>query len=111
MQTSANVIEEHQNRKRYVVFLHAKYLLKPREETGECVVVNITSNGACIMFPHEAVFAKGDALSLKIKTKGSEIVTATGNFVWCKKMETAWVTGVEFSKPLNIYSLIKNIFI
>ena len=109
MQTSANVIEEHQNRKRYVVFLHAKYLLKPREETGECVVVNITSTGACIMFPHEAFFAKGDPLSLKIKS--TEMVTATGNFVWCKKMETAWVAGVEFSKPLNMYTLIKNIYI
>ena len=107
MQTSANVIEKHQDRKRYVVFLNAEYLLMPHEKIGECVVVNITLGGACIMFPLKAVFAKGDALSLQIKTRGLEMVSVTGNIVWLKKIETACIAGVKFSQPLDINSFKK----
>ena len=110
MQTSANVIEKHQGRKRYVVFLNAEYLLKRYEKIGECVVVNITPGGACIMFPPKVVFAKGDALSLQIKTRGLEMVSATGNIVWLKKIETACIAGVKFSTPLDIYSFKKLFF-
>ena len=111
MQTSANLIEEHQNRRRCAVFLKAEYLLKRRKEKGECTVVNITHGGACIMFPPEAVFAKGEALSLQIKMSGLKIIIVTGNITWHKKTETACVAGVKFLKPLNLYSFIKKCYL
>ena len=110
MQTSANVLEKHQGRKRYVVFLNTEYLLKRYEKIGECVVVNITPGGACIMFPPKAVFAKGDALSLQMKPRGLGTVTAIGNIVWFKKIETACIAGVKFSTPLDTFSFKKLLF-
>ena len=110
MQTSANVIEKQLARKRYAVFLNAEYHLKPHKKTGECVIVNIDFGGACIMFPPDAVFAKGEALYLEIKPKGFEKVTVTGNIVWLKKSETACIAGVKFTTPLDTYSLKKLLF-
>ena len=107
MQTAANVIEKHQDRKRYVVFQNSEYLLTRHEKIGECVVVNINPGGACIMFPPKAAFAKGDALSLQIKTRGLEMVSVTGNIVWLKKIETACIAGVKFSTPLDTNSFKK----
>jgi hypothetical protein len=110
LQTSANVIEKHQDRKRYVVFLKAAYLVKPYKKKGECVVVNINPGGACIMLPPEAVFAKGGALSLELKNKRLEMVTVICNIVWFKKIETACIAGVKFSTPLDTFSFKKLLF-
>ena len=106
MQTSTNAIDKNQDRKRYVVFLNAEYL-KPPAESGECVVVNITPGGACVMLPPKAVFVKGEALSLEIKTRGFEKVIVSGTIAWLKKIETACIAGVKFSTPLDMYSFKK----
>jgi hypothetical protein len=110
MKISADVIENYQNRKRYVIYLNAKYFLKSHKKTGECVVVNINPDGACILFDSKAALAKDTTLSLEMKTTGLEMVTVTGNIVWLKNIETICIAGVKFSIPLDIFSFKKLLF-
>jgi uncharacterized membrane protein len=109
MQTSVYEIEKHTDRKRYVVFLNAEYLLRPHKNIEECVVVNINPGGACIMFPPKVALAKGESLSLKIKNRRLEMIIVTGNIVWFKKIETACIAGVKFTTPLDINSYKKTL--
>ena len=107
-------MEEHtinENRKstRFPTHLKAHYFLKERRGKGkECVVINISLNGAGLEFYTSETIGEASKLFLSIvPPQGNEIINAEGIVRWVKHGARDYVCGIELTRTLDKITLAR----
>ena len=107
-------MEEHtinENRKstRFPTHLKAHYFLKERRGKGkECVVINISLNGAGLEFYTAETIGEASKLFLSIvPPQGNETISAEGIVRWVKHGARDYVCGIELTRSLDRIALEK----
>jgi hypothetical protein len=105
-------MEEHtmnENRKstRFPTHLKAHYFLNERTGKGkECVVINISLNGAGLEFYTSETIGEASKLFLSIvPPQGNETISAEGTVRWVKRGARDYVCGIELTRTLDKIAL------
>jgi hypothetical protein len=96
-----NAKEDRRSWKRYIVLLKGKYLLDKDKRHKECIVIDISRQGACIKTPIENRVSRGDAIYLEIFTKEAASIVINAAVQWTKKIEHGLLIGIKFEALLD----------
>jgi uncharacterized protein YuzE len=96
-----NAKEDRRSWKRYIVLLKGKYLLDKDKRHKECIVIDISRQGACIKTPIENKVSRGDEICLEIFTKEAASIVINAAVQWTKKIEHGLLIGIKFEALLD----------
>ena len=96
-----NIKEDRRAWKRSIVLLKAKYMLNNVRRYKECIVIDISRQGACIKTPIENKISRGDSISLEISGNDTTNVAITAEIKWTKKIENGLLIGIQFETLLD----------
>lgn len=94
--------EERRAWKRYIVLLKGKYLLDNFRHYKECIVIDISRQGACIKTPIEDNVSRGDAICLKLVNDKESCLKINAEVQWTKTIEHGSLIGIKFESPFDI---------
>jgi hypothetical protein len=102
-----HTINENRKSTRFPTHLKAHYFLKERRGKGkECVVINISLNGAGLEFYTSETIGESSKLFLTIiPPQGDETINAEGIVQWVKHGARDFVCGIELTKTLDKIAL------
>jgi hypothetical protein len=92
---------------RFNVLLKAKYLLEDLSWYRECVIIDISREGASINLPIDEKISLGTFVILVIVTKQLENIILQGKIKWIKQAEHTVLVGIKFKKLLDFQLLGK----
>jgi len=94
---------------RFPTHLKAHYFLKERRGKGkECVVINISLNGAGLEFYTSETIGEASKLFLSIvPPQGNETISAEGIVRWVKHGARDYVCGIELTRTLDKITLAR----
>jgi len=107
MQNPVDLKENIRSWQRFNILLKANYLLEDFSWYRECVIIDISREGASINLPIEEKISLGTFVILVIVTKQLENITLQGKIKWIKQSENAVLVGVKFKKILDCQLLSK----
>jgi len=107
MKNSIALKENVRSWQRFNVLLNAKYFLEDFSWYRECVIIDISRQGASINLPIDEKVALGTSIILEIVTNQLDNVTFKGEIVWIKQSENAFLIGIRFKKLLDFQLLGK----
>lgn len=107
MQNPVALKENSRSCQRFNVLLNAKYFLEDFNWYRECVIIDISRQGASINLPIDEKIALGISIILELITKQLESITIKGEITWIKQFENAFLIGVQFKKLLDFRLLGK----
>ncbi len=96
-----NAKEDRRLWKRYIILLTGKYLLDKDKRHKECIVIDISRQGACIKTPLENNVLRGDSICLEIFTKEKTSIVINSAIQWTKKIEHGLLIGIKFETLLD----------
>jgi hypothetical protein len=96
-----NAKEDRRTWKRYIVLLKAKYLLNNVKRYKECIVIDLSRQGACIKTPVENKVSRGDSICLEVFTKGATSIVIDATVQWTKQVEHGLLIGIKFETVLD----------
>jgi hypothetical protein len=96
-----NAKEDRRSWKRYIVLLKGKYLLDKVKRHKECIIIDISREGACIKIPLEKNISRGDAICLEIFTKEATSIVINAAVQWTKKIEHGLLIGIRFETLID----------
>jgi hypothetical protein len=100
-------INENRQSTRFPTHLKGRYFLKERKGKGqECVVINISLNGAGLEFYTATMISEASKLFLSIiAPPGNETISAEGIVRWVKHGARDYVCGIELTRSLDKIAL------
>jgi len=96
-----NAKEDRRSWKRYIVLLKGKYLLDKDKRHKECIVIDISRQGACIKTPIENKVSRGDAICLEIFTTEAASIVINAAVQWTKKNRTRAAHRIKFEALID----------
>jgi hypothetical protein len=96
-----NAKEDRRAWKRYIVLLKGKYLLDNVKRYKECIVIDLSRQGACIKTPIENNVSRGDSICLEISTNEVPSVAINAQVQWTKTVEHGLLIGIKFETLLD----------
>jgi uncharacterized protein YuzE len=96
-----NAKEDRRSWKRYIVLLKGKYLLDTVKRHKECIIIDISREGACIKTPLEKKISRGDSICLEIFTKEATSIVINAAVQWTKKIEHGLLIGIRFETLID----------
>jgi hypothetical protein len=96
-----NAKEDRRAWKRYIVLLKGKYLIDKVKRYKECIVIDISRQGACIKTPIENNVARGDSICLEISPKEASSAALNATVQWTKKIEHGLLIGIKFEALID----------
>ena len=102
-----HAINENRKSTRFPTHLKAHYFLKERKGEGkECVVINISLNGAGLEFYTAETIRESSKLFLSIvPPRGNGTISAEGIVRWVKRGARDYVCGIELMRILDRIAL------
>lgn len=94
--------EDRRTCKRYIVLLKGRYLLDSSTHYKECIVIDISRQGACIKTPIENNVSRGDAISLQLVSDRETCLKINAEVQWTKTIEHGSLIGIKFESPFDI---------
>lgn len=107
MQNPVDLKENIRSWQRFNILLKARYLLDELSWYRECVIIDISREGASINLPIEENVALGTCVILEITNKQLENIILQGKIKWIKQYENSLLVGVRFKKLLDFQLLSK----
>jgi len=107
MQNPVPLKENSRAWQRFNILLKAKYFLEDVSWYRECVIIDISRDGASVNLPIEEKISLGTPVILEIINKELDNITLKGSVKWIKHSENALLVGVRFKKTLNFNLLGK----
>jgi hypothetical protein len=101
MAISIDAHEDRRSWKRYIVLLTGRYLLNNDKRHKECMVIDISRQGACIKTPNENKISRGDSICLEMFTKGTTSIVIDATVQWTKQIEHGLLMGIKFATLLD----------
>jgi hypothetical protein len=101
MQNPIPLKENSRTWQRFNILLRAKYFLEDVSWYRECVIIDISREGASVNLPIEEKISLGTSVILEIMNKELENITLKGVVKWIKHSERALLVGVRFKHTLN----------
>jgi hypothetical protein len=101
MAISIDAHEDRRSWKRYIVLLTGRYLLNNDKRHKECMVIDISRQGACIKTPNENKISRGDSICLEMFTKGTTSIVIDATVQWTKQIEHGLLMGIKFAALLD----------
>jgi hypothetical protein len=104
-----HAINENRKSTRFPTHLRAHYFLQERRGKGkECVVINISLNGAGMEFYTAETIGDASKLILSIVLpRGNGTISAEGIVRWVKRGARDYVCGIELTRSLDRIALEK----
>jgi hypothetical protein len=103
-----NPITVNKNRrvhKRSAVLLSARYFPLNATYPKECVIIDVSRQGACVKLPADKSISKGSRIILEVFDKQSNNITIKGEVVWIRESAVVFVVGVKFQKLLDMNTI------
>lgn len=102
-----HTINENRTSRRFPTHLKAHYFFKERSGKGkECVVINISLNGAGLEFYTAETIDKYSKIFLSIvPSEGNGTISVEGIVRWVKHGARDYVCGIELMRELDTISL------
>lgn len=105
MQNPVPLKENSRACQRFNILLKGKYLLEGVSWYRECVIIDISREGASVNMPIEEKISLGTFVILEIVNKQLDNIILKGAVKWIKQSENALLVGVRFKKLLNFNML------
>jgi hypothetical protein len=107
MKNEVSLKENGRSWQRFNILLRARYFLQDFSWYRECVIIDISRQGASVNLPIDEKVALGNSIILEVVTKQLDNITFKGDIVWIKQSENAFLVGVKFKKLLDFQMLGK----
>jgi len=107
MKSATALKENSRSWRRFNVLLNAKYFLEGVNWYRECVIIDISKQGASVNLPIDEKVVLGTNVILEVITKQLENVIFKGKIVWIKQSESTFLIGIKFKKLLDFQVLGK----
>ncbi len=99
-----NAKEDRRAWRRYIVLLKGKYFLDNFKHYKECIIVDISRQGACIKTPLETNVSRGDAICLQLLTDKETNLNINAEVQWTKAIDHGSLMGIKFETLLDIHA-------